>query len=339
MIEKARPSQPPVMLSAVQPTNRLTLGNYLGAIRRWVENQNDHRCLFFAVDLHSLTVAQDPKALREQTYFAIASYLACGIDPDKSILFVQSQVPEHAELNWILTCMASMGELNRMTQFKDKSAKLEGKNIGAGLFTYPVLMAADILLYDTDVVPVGEDQKQHVELTRDLAQRFNHRYGAEVFKIPQPLIAKVGARIMDLQNPEAKMSKSESAADGAIYLNDPDKDIERKCKRAVTDSGSQITADPAQAGVHNLLTIQAVLTGKTVERLAQDYTGKMYGHLKIDTAQIVTAALRPIREKTQELLADRGELDRILARGAEKARNLAHKKMTLVKETVGCVGR
>jgi tryptophanyl-tRNA synthetase len=330
-------SAKPVMLSAVQPTNRLTLGNYLGAIRRWVEHQEAHQCLFFAVDLHSLTTPQDPQALREQTYFAIASYMACGIDPTKSILFVQSHVPEHAELNWILTCMASMGELHRMTQFKDKSAKLEGKNIGAGLFTYPVLMAADILLYDTAFVPVGEDQKQHVELTRDLALRFNHRCGKDIFRVPQPMIAKVGARIMDLQHPDMKMSKSDSAAEGAVYLGDTDKDIERKFKRAVTDSGSVITADPAQAGVHNLLTIQAVLTGHPVDALAQSYTGKMYGHLKVDTAQMVQAALKPIRDQTQAYLGDRVELDRILAKGAEKARTLAHAKLRQVKEALGLV--
>lgn len=329
----------PVMLSAVQPTSMLTLGNYLGAIRRWVEYQEQHRCLFFAVDLHSITVRQDPKALREQTYFAIASYLACGIDASKSSVFVQSHVKEHAELNWILTCFATMGELNRMTQFKDKSAKMDGseKSVGAGLFVYPVLMAADILLYGTDVVPVGEDQKQHVELTRDLAIRFNHAYGKEIFKVPQPMIAKVGARIMDLQDPTMKMGKSSSTADGAIYLSDSDKDIEKKFKRAVTDSGSQITADPQQSGVHNLLTIQSVLTGTSVDALAASYQGKMYGHLKIDTARMVSETLSPIRTKTQEYLKDKGELDRILSRGAQQAREIASAKLAQVIDCIGFV--
>jgi len=308
-----------IMLSAVQPSNRLTIGNYLGALKNWVRLQGDHDCLFFAVDMHAITVKQDPSELREQTYRAIATYLACGIDASQATLFVQSHVPEHAQLCWVLTCFSYMGELGRMTQFKDKSAK-HGANIPAGLFCYPVLMAADILLYKTDLVPVGEDQKQHLELTRDIAVRMNNALGGGLFTVPEPLIAKVGAKIMSLQNPLAKMSKSDPDPGGAIYLGDTDDQIVKKIKRAVTDSGSEVTYEDSKPGVKNLINIQAAITGKTPQEIAASYAGRQYGHLKIETADIVVGAVRPVRERTRELLSDKAQLDALLKRGAEGAR-------------------
>ncbi|MCC6556718.1 MAG: tryptophan--tRNA ligase [Polyangiaceae bacterium] len=325
-----------VMLSAVQPSNRLTIGNYLGALKNWVRLQGDHDCIFFAVDLHAITVAQEPEELRGQTYRAVATYIAAGIDPDRAMLFVQSHVPQHAELAWVLTCFAYMGELSRMTQFKDKSAK-QGQNIPAGLFAYPVLMAADILLYQADLVPVGDDQKQHVELTRDLAARMNRLYGDDLFKIPAPCPPPIGARIMSLQDPTAKMSKSDPDPNSAIYLSDPDKVIEKKIKRAVTDSGSEITWDDAKPGIKNLLTIQAAITGKSPEEIVAQYAGKQYGHLKVDTAQIVVEAVRPIRERTDQLLQDLSYLDQILARGAEQARERAERTLVEVHRRVGFI--
>jgi len=308
-----------IMLSAVQPSNRLTIGNYLGALKNWVRLQGDHDCLFFAVDMHAITVKQDPSELREQTYRAIATYLACGIDASQATLFVQSHVPEHAQLCWVLTCFSYMGELGRMTQFKDKSAK-HGANIPAGLFCYPVLMAADILLYKTDLVPVGEDQKQHLELTRDIAVRMNNALGGGLFTVPEPLIAKVGAKIMSLQNPLAKMSKSDPDPGSAIYLGDTDDQIVKKIKRAVTDSGSEVTYEDSKPGVKNLINIQAAITGKTPQEIAASYAGRQYGHLKIETADIVVGAVRPVRERTRELLSDKAQLDALLKRGAEGAR-------------------
>ena len=327
-----------VMLSAVQPSNKLTIGNYLGALKNWVQLQDDYDCLFFAVDLHAITARQDPTELRAQTYRAIATYIASGIDPDKCLLFAQSHVPQHAELAWVLNCYASMGELGRMTQFKDKSAKAE-QNIPAGLFNYPVLMAADILLYQTDKVPVGEDQKQHIELTRDLAGRMNALYGKDLFKIPEPYISKVGARIMSLQDPTAKMSKSDPDPLSAVYLTDSDKEIEKKLKRAVTDSGNEITYDDQKPGVKNLLDIQSAITGKSSSDLVASYAGKQYGHLKIDTAEIVIQAIKPIREKTDLLLGDLTYLDSVLKRGADVARVRAQKTLGTVYDRLGFIKR
>lgn len=324
----------PIMLSGVQPTNQLTLGNYLGALKNWVRLQDQFHCFFMVVDQHSITVKQDPKELRENTWFVAASYLAAGIDPSRCTLFVQSHVPAHNQLAWILNCHAYMGELSRMTQFKDKSQR-EGTNIPAGLFTYPVLMAADILLYDAKAVPVGEDQKQHLELTRDLAVRMNNLYGEDLFKIPEPFIPKVGARIMDLQEPTKKMSKSASSETGALYLGDSPKEIEKKIKRAVTDSGSEITDDDSKPGVRNLIQIQAAITGKTPAEIVESYAGKQYGHLKVETAQIVVEELKPVQARIQELLADKGELSRILRKGAETARERADAKVATVYERVG----
>lgn len=355
-------SAKPVMLSAVQPSNRLTLGNYLGAIKNWAELQKHYECYFFAVDMHAITLRQNPAELREQTYLALATYIACGIDPDACTLFVQSHVPEHAELSWVLTCHSTMGELSRMTQFKDKSAKTGGKadgsgeNIPTGLFVYPTLMAADILLYDTQLVPVGEDQKQHIELTRDLAIRTNNLYckrlkpmekigdGREeeywdkpVFRVPQVYLPPAGARIMSLQAPTQKMSKSDPDPNGAVFLSDSEEIILKKIKKAVTDSGSEITDTDDKPGVKNLLSIQMAITGHSQQELLDHYAGKQYGHLKMETAQIVATALKPIREKTHQLMSDRGQLDAILKRGALRAREKASQTLKRVYDAIGFI--
>ncbi|MDR3608400.1 MAG: tryptophan--tRNA ligase [Oligoflexia bacterium] len=328
-----------VMLSAIQPTNVPTLGTYIGALKNWVKLQDQYDCIFFAVDLHSITVRQDPVKLRELTYHAIATYLACGIDPEKSTLFIQSHVPQHAELAWVLTCYAYMGELNRMTQFKDKSAK-QGANIPAGLFTYPVLMAADILLYQTKLVPVGGDQKQHVELTRDLAERMNSLYGGDLFTMPEPYIPKIGGRVMSLQNPTAKMSKSDTDASATVYLDDSDDSIRKKFKRAVTDSGTEIAYDETQKpGVSNLIAIQSALTGQTPEQIVASYVGKQYGHLKVETAEIVVQAISPIRTQVEHRMKDRAELEKILRRGAERAQAQAEKTLKKVYDRIGFAPR
>ena len=326
----------PVMLSAVQPTNKLTLGTYLGALKNWAKLQHQYDCLFFAVDLHAITARQDPKVLRENTYRAIATYLASGIDPDHCTLFVQSHVPQHAQLSWILTCHSYMGELSRMTQFKDKSSK-QGQNIPTGLFTYPVLMASDILLYRTKLVPVGEDQKQHIELTRDIAGRFNNLYGEDIFTMPEPYIAPIGARIMSLQNPASKMSKSDPDLNGTLFLDDSNDVILKKVKRAVTDSGTEIALADDKPGVKNLLTIQSAITGKSIQDIVATYVGKQYGHLKVDTAEICVQAIQPIREETERLMGDLTHLNGILKRGAESARERAQKTVALVEERLGFI--
>lgn len=328
-------SSPKVMVSGIQPTNRLTLGNYLGAIKNWVSLQRDYECYFFAVDLHAITARQDPHQLTQNTFFSLATYLAAGIDLVHSTIFAQSHVRQHAELAWVLNCYAYMGELARMTQFKDKSSRA-GETIPVGLFTYPVLMASDILLYQSDLVPVGADQKQHLELTRDLALRMNNLYGP-LFKVPEPFIPKVGARIMDLQEPESKMSKSSSSELGAVFLNDSPKEIEKKFKRAVTDSGSEISYSPDKPGIKNLIDIQTVITGRTVDDIVKSYAGKMYGHLKVDTAQIVCDELRPLQERTNHYLSDRGELERILKKGAAKAAEKAELTLQKVYQAIGFV--
>ena len=325
--------QKKVMLSAVQPSNRLTLGNYLGALKNWVEHQRDYDCLFFAVDMHTLTARLEPEVLREQTYRVLALYLAAGIDPDEATLFVQSHVPEHSELAWILGCYAYMGELSRMTQFKDKSAKQ--KNVGAGLFIYPTLMAADILLYHTNLVPVGEDQKQHVEITRDLALRMNNLYGEDLFTIPEHFPPKTGARIMSLQNPLSKMSKSDPDPTSAVYMTDSDDQIVKKLKRAVTDSGTEITYQDDKPGIRNLIQIQAAIRGWTPEKVVESYTGKQYGHLKLETADIIISALGPIRDRAEKLMADQAYLDTLLKKGALKARSRAQKTLSTVHQRVG----
>ena len=335
--------QKKVVLSAVQPTNSAHIGNYLGAIKNWIPYLDEYDCIFFAVDMHSLTSDQDPKSLLANTYRAIATYVACGIDPKKSTLFVQSQVPAHSELAWILTCNTNMGELSRMTQYKDKSAK-QGAVIGAGLFTYPVLMAADILLYDTNFVPVGEDQKQHLELARDLAQRMNFRYPesmngekSPLFTIPEVLIPKVGARIMSLQDPAAKMSKSDPNPGACVFLTDSDKEIEKKFKRSVTDSGSDVQRETQSTGIQNLIQIQASLLNEGYDAVLSRYVGRGYGHLKVDTANIAVDAIRPIRERIEELLKDQAYLGEILKVGRIAARARAEKVLNEVYKRVGFI--
>lgn len=322
----------------MKPTNALTLGNLTGALKNWVELQKDYQCIFGAMDLHSITVPMDPKDLRSQSYFVIAAYIAGGVDTDRCTLMLQSQVPAHAELAWILNCYSSMGELSRMTQFKDKNAK-EGTHIQAGIFNYPVLMAADVLLYQAHLVPVGADQKQHIELTRDLAIRINNLYQEPLFTVPEPHIGKVGSRIMDLQNPTAKMSKSESGAQGAIFLMDTDEEITKKVKRAVTDSGSEISYDDSKPGIQNLIQIQSALTGKSIDSIVASYAGKQYGHLKVEIAEIVVQAVRPIRTEITRLLTDLSYLDSLLKKGAEKASEQSGKTLKKVMDTVGFIPR
>lgn len=326
------------VLSGIQPTGGMTIGNYIGAINQWRTMQNDNDCFFMMVDLHAITVRQEPAELRERILDGVALYTACGIDPDKSALFVQSHVREHAQLAWVLNCYTQMGELNRMTQFKDKSSK-HSNNINVGLFSYPVLQAADILLYQADRVPVGEDQKQHLELTRDIATRFNNLYG-DVFTIPDPQIPEFGARVMSLQDPTKKMSKSDENPNGYIMLLDEPKKIEKKLKKAVTDSDEQarIYFDTTEKpGVSNLLTMLSVATGKSIEALVPDYEDKMYGHLKKDTAAAVVEMIEPIQARFKEIRADQTELNRIMKVGAEKASEKAEKTLKSVYEAVGFI--
>ncbi|RTE85718.1 MULTISPECIES: tryptophan--tRNA ligase [Gammaproteobacteria] len=328
----------PIVLSGCQPSGQLTLGNYMGALRQWVTMQDDRDSYFMLVDLHAITVRQDPKALREATLDGLALYLACGLDPEKSTLFLQSHVPEHSQLAWVLNCYTQMGELNRMTQYKDKSQKQES-NMNAGLFTYPVLMAADILIYGANEVPVGNDQKQHLELARDVATRFNNIYG-DVLVVPEPFIPEHGARIMSLQDPTKKMSKSDENANNFIGLLEEPKKIAKKIKRAVTDSDEQarIYFDPEEkAGVSNLLTILSGATGKSIDQLVPEYEGKMYGHLKGDVADAVVALLEPIQEKYKALREDRAVLDKVMKTGAEKAQAKAQSTLRAVYDAVGFV--
>lgn len=326
------------VLSAVSPTNPLTLGNLVGAVRNWTAFQAEYDSIFFAVDQHAVTLRQDPTELRANTYRVIATFIASGLSPERCTLFVQSHVSEHAELGWLLTCNSYVGELSRMTQYKDKAAK-EGTNIPAGLFVYPTLMAADILLYQAHRIPVGHDQKQHVELTRDIAQRMNNAYAAELFTMPEPFIPKVGARIMSLQDPTRKMSKSDQDPKATIYLTDSDKQIEKKLKSAVTDSGTEVRFDDDSPGIKNLLNIQAAFLGVAPEDLVEKYRGKMYGHVKADTAEVVVNAVRPVRDEMLRLMADQAYLDEVLAAGAAKARARARKTLDRVYEAVGFVAR
>ncbi|MEK6704421.1 MAG: tryptophan--tRNA ligase [Bdellovibrionota bacterium] len=324
------------ILSGIQPSSKLTLGNYLGALKNWVKLQQDYDCLFVAVDLHAITVRQDPKELREQTYRAIATYIAAGVNHEKAAVFVQSHVPQHAELAWILNCHAYMGELSRMTQFKDKSTK-QGANIPAGLFSYPVLMAADILLYKTDLVPIGADQKQHLELARDIAVRMNNLYSKDLFTVPEAYIPPVGAKIMSLKDPTVKMSKSDPDPNSAVYLTDSNDQIVKKIKRAVTDSGTEVTYEDQKLGVKNLINIQSAITGKNIQDILKSYEGKQYGHLKNDTADIVVHAISPIRDKTDELVSEKSFLDAVLKKGAHIAVKRAQPTLTQVFDLIGFV--
>jgi len=326
----------PRVLSGIQPTaDSFHLGNYLGALRQWVALQDTYDAFYCVVDLHAITVPVDPVLLRRRTRIAAAQLFGAGLDPDRCTVFVQSHVPEHAELEWVLGCLTGFGEASRMVQFKDKSARAGAEAASVGLFTYPILQAADILLYQTDQVPVGEDQRQHLELTRDLAQRFNHRFGP-TFAIPRPYILPEVAKITDLDNPTAKMGKSTSSPQGIVDVLEDPASIRRKIGRAVTDSGSEIRADEqAKPGVTNLLRIYSALTGQTVASLEQRYAGAGYGTLKKDLAEVVVNAFAPIRERTEKMLADEAQLDRLLAHGAARARKVAGPTMATVRDRMG----
>jgi tryptophanyl-tRNA synthetase len=326
----------PRAFSGIQPTaDSFHLGNYLGAVRQWVALQESHDAFYCVVDLHAITVPQDPADLRHRTRVAAAQLFAAGLDPGRCTVFVQSHVPEHTELAWVLGCLTGFGELSRMTQFKDKAARGGAAQASLGLFSYPVLQAADILLYQTDQVPVGEDQRQHLELSRDLAARFNHRFG-QTFTVPAAYILGGVAKITDLQDPTAKMSKSSSSPQGIIDILDEPDAIRRKIARAVTDPGTEVKADEtAKPGVTNLLRIYSALAGDTVPALESRYAGAGYGALKKDLADVVVGALAPIRERTDKLLADEPGLDRMLAHGAARARPVARETMTHVSQRVG----
>ncbi|GEA79906.1 tryptophan--tRNA ligase [Cellulomonas uda] len=334
-------SHPARIFSGMQPTSdSLHLGNYLGALTQWVALQDGNEAIYCVVDLHALTVGPDPAVLRERTRRTAAQYLAAGVDPERSTLFVQSHVAEHAELAWILSCHTGFGEASRMTQFKDKSAKQGAEGTTVGLFTYPVLMAADILLYDTAKVPVGEDQRQHLELTRDLAQRLNSRFGAGTFVVPEPHIVKETAKIYDLQDPTAKMSKSAGSPNGLIELLDNPKTIAKRIRSAVTDAGREIRFDPEhKAGVSNLLTIFSALSGRGIAELEADFDGKGYGDLKVALADLVVEWVTPFQARVHEYLDDPAALDAVLAAGAEKAREIAAPTLDRVYERSGLLAR
>ncbi|HYB88092.1 MAG TPA: tryptophan--tRNA ligase [Streptosporangiaceae bacterium] len=326
----------PRVFSGIQPTaDSFHLGNYLGAVRQWVQMQETHDAVYCVVDMHALTLPWDPAQLRRRTRIAAAQLFAAGIDPERSIVFVQSQVPEHAELTWVLSCLTGYGEASRMTQFKDKAAKGGAVQSSVGLFTYPILQAADILLYHTDQVPVGEDQRQHLELSRDLAVRFNHRFGP-TFTVPAAYILPGVAKITDLQDPAAKMSKSSSSPQGIVDLLDEPDAIRRKISRAVTDAGSGIEIDETnKPGITNLLRIYSGLTGESVADLESRYAGVGYGQFKQDLAEVVVGVFAPIRERAEKMLADEAELDRLLARGAAQAASIAGPTMAQVRDRVG----
>ena len=326
-----------IIFSATQPSGRITLGNYLGALRNWVALQDDYNAIYCVADEHAITVRQDPAALRRQSLELYAQFIACGLDPEKSIIFIQSHVPQHAELAWVLNCYTMFGELSRMTQFKDKSAS-HADNVNAGLFTYPSLMAADILLYQADLVPVGEDQRQHVEITRDIAQRFNGIYG-DVFTMPEAYIPKVAARVMSLSEPEKKMSKSSPNENSFVLVMDKPEAIMRKFKRAITDSEGGIYRSPEKPGVTNLIEIYSAVTGMTPEAVENEFNGKGYGVFKPAVGEAVVEALRPIREETERLLGDKGYLETLYRQGAEKAAALANRTLRKVHKKVGFAPR
>ncbi len=325
-----------VILSGIQATGNLTLGNYIGALKNFVKMQDEFDCNYMIANMHALTVRRDPAELKENTLKVLATYIAAGIDPEKSTIFVQSQVREHAELGWVLDCYTYMGELNRMTQFKDKSAK-HADNINAGLYTYPSLMAGDILLYQADIVPTGEDQKQHVELTRDIAERFNKLYG-DTFKIPEPYIPKAGARIMGLQDPTSKMSKSSTIPNDTILLVDTPEEIMKKVKKAVTDSDGIVKYDVAnKPGVSNLMTIYSVIKNISLDDVEKEFEGKGYGDFKTAVAEAIVKELEPFHQKYNELMNNREYLEKIYTEGAKKASEKASKTLRLVYEKVGLI--
>lgn len=338
MTESTSSSSKPVLFSGMQPSSdSLHLGNYIGALTQWTRMQEEYDAFFCVVNLHAITVPQDPAALAERARRTAAQYIAAGIDPAKSTLFVQSQVPAHTELAWVLNTITGFGEAGRMTQFKDKSQRYGSDATSVGLFTYPVLMAADILLYQTATVPVGEDQRQHIELTRDLAGRFNSRFG-ETFVVPEAQIQQGTAKIYDLQEPTSKMSKSAESEAGLVKVLDPANVTKKKIMRAVTDADGEIRFDrEAKPGVSNLLTIYAVLTGRTIESVVAEYAGRGYGDLKKDLVEVVESTFTPVRERTEELLGDRAELDRLLAGAAERANEVANRTLDLVYERIGLI--
>ena len=324
------------VLTAAQPTGILTIGNYLGAMKNWAAMLDDHECLFPLVDMHAITVPYEPADLRKRTRSLVAQYIACGLDPERCTLFIQSHVVGHAELAWVLGCLTPIGELQRMTQFKDKTAK--GAPINSGLLFYPVLMAADILLYNADIVPVGEDQKQHLELARNIAERFNHTY-SETFKIPEPQIGATGARVLSLQDPTRKMSKSDDNQGSYILLTDEPDLIRKKIARAVTDSGSEVRSGPDKPGISNLLSIMGAFSGKSLEDLQAEFEGRGYGDFKKAAAEVVVEGLRPIRERFEEVDKDQAYLDAVLKGGAEFAQKKAYKILSKVYRKVGFVER
>ncbi|CRK59872.1 Tryptophanyl-tRNA synthetase [Alloactinosynnema sp. L-07] len=334
--QSTAPAPKPRVLSGIQPTaDSFHLGNYLGAVRQWVALQETHDAFYFIADLHAITVEHDPKLLRKRTRVSVAQLLALGLDPERATVFVQSQVPEHAEMGWVMQCLTGFGEAGRMTQFKDKSAKQSADRVSVGLFTYPILQAADILVYRPQYVPVGEDQRQHLELTRDLAQRFNSRFG-KTFLPPEPYILKDTAKIYDLQEPGAKMSKSGSATAGIIDLLDDPKVSAKKIRSAVTDTGREVVFDPEnKPGVSNLLGIYSALTGRGVDELQAAYEGKGYGDLKKDLGEVVADFVTPVRDQVKSYLDDPAELDKVLARGAERAREVASVTLARVYDKIG----
>ena len=325
-----------IILSGIQSSGKLTLGNYLGAIDNFVKMQEEYDCYYMIANLHTLTVRNDPEELRNNTLKILAAYIAAGLDPEKNTLFIQSQVHEHAELGWILNCYTYMGELSRMTQFKDKSQK-HSDNINAGLFTYPVLMAADILLYQADLVPVGEDQRQHLEITRDIAERFNKLYG-NTFKVPEAYVRKESARIMGLQDPESKMSKSSENPNDVIFIEDEPEVIIKKFKKAVTDSENKVKFDPEKKpGVSNLMQIYSVITNKSMDEIEKEFENSGYGDFKMAVANSVVERLKPVQEKYKELLENKEYLEAIYKKGAENARALASKTLKDVKDRIGII--
>lgn len=323
------------VLSCIQPSGMLTLGNYLGALKNWKAMQDEFDCTFAVADLHAITVRQEPAKLRSQIYSTYALLLALGLDPQKNIMFIQSHVPEHAALSWLLSCNTQFGEMSRMTQFKDKSAK-HADNVNVGLFSYPVLMAADILLYSPDFVPVGADQKQHLEIARDIAMRFNRNYG-DVFKVPEPYIPKAGARVMSLQDPEKKMSKSDENANAYVAILDDKDTIIRKFKRAVTDSDNTVCVSEDKPGITNLIGIYSCITGKSAEEIQNEFSGKGYGDFKLAVGEAVAEELAPIKEKYEEFISDKAELERIFREGDDRAEHIARKIYFKAMKKVGFV--
>lgn len=323
-----------VIFSGMQPSGVITLGNYLGALKNWTNLQDEYNCLYCIVDMHAITVRQDPATLRKNARNLLMQYIAAGLNPEKNVIYYQSHVSAHAELAWILNCYTYMGELSRMTQFKEKSSK-HGENINAGLFTYPALMAADILLFQTDLVPVGADQKQHLELARDIATRFNGLYG-DTFKVPEPYIGKVGARVMSLQEPTSKMSKSDEDTNASIYLMDDPDAIMRKFKRAVTDSDACVRFDQeTKPGISNLMSIYGAITGQTMEQIQSEFEGKGYGDFKMRVGEAVVEELRPLQARFKELSSDKTYIDSIIKKNAETANYLATKTLRKVQKKVG----